>query len=245
MLRELRASLVITKNDIKVFYLRPPVILFGFAFPLFLFLSYSIGRGLPFEKLIPAWASISIFFASSNVAPASIPSERRIKTWERLLVAPITLTSILLGKALASMIFGVIIVSPPLLAGMMLLKAEISNPTLMLASIILSSITFSLFGLIFAAIPSEYPGEVMTPLNFIRLPLLFISGVFIPLNKLPYWARIISFLSPLTYSCDLFRSAANFNPYFNPALNIAALIFFAALFLAVSVKLHERTRWKD
>lgn len=40
-------------------------------------------------------------------------------------------------------------------------------------------------GILFASIPTGHPGEVITPFNFFRVPLMFVSGLFIPWKRCP------------------------------------------------------------
>ena len=48
---------------------------------------------------------------------------------------------------------------------------------------------------VFAAYPTESPGDIMSMLNVVRLPLLFISGVFIPLSSIPPFAQFVTIFS--------------------------------------------------
>jgi ABC-2 type transport system permease protein len=71
--------------------------------------------------------------------------------------------------------------------------------------------------------------------------VIFISGVFIPLNELPAWGQAIAYISPLTYFTDIARSCIQGQGHLPLALDFAALTAFTALFLVVAMKLHQRT----
>jgi ABC-2 type transport system permease protein len=75
----------------------------------------------------------------------------------------------------------------------------------------------------------------------IRFPVIFISGVFIPLDELPAWGQAIAYISPLTYFTDIARSCIQGMGHLPLALDFAALIAFTVLFLVVAMKLHQRT----
>ena len=77
--------------------------------------------------------------------------------------------------------------------------------------------------------------------NLVRVPLVFISGVFIPLEKLPNWGKVLSAFSPLSYSCELARYAMLGNGYFSPMLGLAVISAFIICFFAASVYLHKKT----
>jgi len=51
-------------------------------------------------------------------------------------------------------------------------------------------------GTLFASYPTESPGDIMSMLNMVRLPLVFISGVFIPLTSIPAYAQFVTYFSP-------------------------------------------------
>jgi ABC-2 type transport system permease protein len=76
----------------------------------------------------------------------------------------------------------------------------------------------------------------------IRWPLLFISGVFVPLAEMAPWARVLSFFSPLTYTQDLMNHAVLGLGYLSPWLDLALLPLLTLGFLAVAARLHHRSR---
>jgi ABC-2 type transport system permease protein len=75
----------------------------------------------------------------------------------------------------------------------------------------------------------------------VRFPVVFISGVFIPLDELPAWGRTIAYISPLTYFTDLARKLMQGQGHLPLVVDLLALIGFTAIFLIVAMKLHRRT----
>jgi ABC-2 type transport system permease protein len=75
----------------------------------------------------------------------------------------------------------------------------------------------------------------------IKFPLVFISGIFIPLEELPVWGRTLSSISPLTYFTDLVRFSLQGKNYFQIELDIMIIVAFAAIFLITAIKIHENT----
>jgi ABC-2 type transport system permease protein len=75
----------------------------------------------------------------------------------------------------------------------------------------------------------------------IKFPLIFISGVFIPIDELPVWGKALSSISPLTYFVDLARYSIRGTSYYPLAVDILALIAFTIGFLFVAMKIHEHT----
>jgi len=239
---EFKCSWAIAKKDMRAYYLKPSVLMFGIMFPVFMFLSFAVGRNVPPASLIPGLMAITILFSSSSIGPAVIPTERRTKTFERLISAPISFYTILVGKTLGGLIFSAAIAALPLVIGLAWLGTSIADPLALVTGVGLSSFSFSAMGIMFASYPTENPGDVMMMLNFIRLPLLFVSGVFIPIEAMPDWSRVVAFVSPLTYSNDLIRYGLEGSSYSSLMVDTALLVFSGALFLAVGMKLHERFR---
>jgi ABC-2 type transport system permease protein len=238
-LDEFRRSWTITVNDMRVYYLRPPSLMFGILFPLALFFSFSVGRRMPLERLIPVLSAQTVFWASSSIGPASIPMERRMRTFERFLSAPISLFSVLWGKAMGGMIFGIGVTIFSASAGIIWSGLNLVNPPALLLGIILSAATFSALGILFASIPTDSPGEIMMPFNLVRIPLMFVSGMFIPLNQLPELAVYAALFSPLTHTLDLARLGMGETSYFGWQINLLMLLVWTAVFLVIGRYFHR------
>lgn len=99
---------------------------------------------------------------------------------------------------------------------------------------------FATMGTLFASYPTESPGDIISMLNVVRLPLIFISGVFIPLDELPAAAQAIALLSPLTYGNDLIRAAFTAETHFSPVVDVAVLLAFILLFQFAANRLYRR-----
>jgi len=243
--REIRVAWAIAVKDMRTYYTKPPSLMFGILFPFSLFLSFSIGRNMPLATQIPILISQTLFFASSSIGPVVIPMERANQTFDRFLTSPVSLFSILLGKTLAGIIYGAGVSIIPVLVGIALFGSQIVNIGAMIACFALSSLAFSALGIMFASIPGQTPGQVMMPLNFVRIPLLFISGVFTPIGELPTWMQAVSMLSPLTHTVELARFASGGEAFFGPILNIAILSAYAAVFLFTGIRFHIMNQRKE
>ncbi len=230
-LDELSRSWAIAVKDMRIYYLKPSTLMFGVLFPFTLFLSFTVGRDIPIDRLVPMLVAQTVFWASSSVGPTSIPLERRLRTFERYLSAPLSLISLLFGKTLAGMIFGLSVSVLSLLIGIIALGATVTGFATLLISLALSSLVFSAMGIMFASIPTENPGDVMMPLTSVRIPLLFISGIFIPISQLPPVGQVAAFMSPLTHTLDLIRAGLGGQSNFGIAVNILILLLYIAAFM--------------
>lgn len=152
-------------------------------FPMFFFL-FAIGRDIPPVVLVPGFLAMTPFFSASSTGAMSVPTERKTNTYDRLLTAPFSPVSRLLGQTLAGFLFAVATLAIPLLIGVLWYGVDIVSVAALLTEICLASFGFSAMGIMFAAMPTDNPGDVMMVLNFVRLPLLFISGIFVPIDAI-------------------------------------------------------------
>jgi ABC-2 type transport system permease protein len=236
-----KQSLAIVEKNIRIYYSKGPVIIFGLLMPFFLFLSFYIGRNTPIEALIPGLLGMTTFFTASSVGPAIVPWEARAKTLERLISSPVSLRTIFLGDVLSSFVFGILVSAFPVAASL-LIGVGIANPLLLCFGLILSTFCFASFSILLSAYPpTDNPATIMMLSSMIKFPLVFISGIFIPIEELPVWGKTIAEISPLTYFTDLARYAIQGTSYFPIALDILALIAFTIAFLFVAIKIHEHT----
>jgi ABC-2 type transport system permease protein len=163
-------------------------------------------------------------------------------TYDRLLAAPMSLVTLLLGKTMVGAFFGAAVSLVPLLIGVLALDVSVASAGLLLAGIVLSSLAFSAFGIAFASIPTRSVGSIMMPSTLVRWPLMFISGIFIPLEEMAPWARALAYLSPLTYAQDLMNHAVLGHGFLNSWLDLVLLPLLLVLFLIPAARLHHRSR---
>ena len=131
-----------------------------------------------------------------------------------------------------------------ILVGILVLGGTISNLISLIFTVILGSLGFAGLGSIFSALPTDKPANVMMLSNLVRLPVIFISGVFVPVSSLPGWGKIISRLSPVTYVTDLMRFNFGHNHFFTVKTDYIILTLFTFLFLLMAIHFHKRTMIK-
>ncbi|MDD1656779.1 MAG: ABC transporter permease, partial [Methanomicrobiales archaeon] len=114
-----RRAWAIAKKDIRIYYLKGPVLIFGIFMPVFLFLAFFMGsRNLPFPFLYSGLLSMTLFFTATAVSPAIFPWEGSARTLERLASCPVTIPTIVLGDMIASLLFGIGVTAVALLLGL-------------------------------------------------------------------------------------------------------------------------------
>ena len=237
---QLRRSLVIARKDIRIYYSKGPVIIFGILFPVFLFLSFTIGRHLSVDFMIPGLLGMILFFTATSISPIVVPWEAQARTLERLMSCPVRIETIIIGDILASFAFGLGISLIPIILGLFL-GVTISSPLIFAIAVILAAFCFASLGTVFSIPPTNLPATVNMIAATVKFPVVFISGIFIPLDELPTWGQAIAHISPLTYFTDIARGCIQGRGHLPLAVDFGALIAFTFLFLLVAMKLHQRT----
>jgi len=239
---QVRAAWVITKKNARVYYLKPPVIIFGTIFPAFFFLAFATGHDAPVERLVPGVVVMALFFTASAVGPLVTPWERQARTYERLVTSPAALPAILAGDVLSGLLFGAVLTLVALVGALALTPARIVAPLELAAGWVLGAAAFSALGVMLSAPATEGPSQANLLSNLVRLPLIFVSGVFMPHASMPAWAQALSPISPLSYCADLVRVAFGGESYFSPVTDVIALVGFTTAFLVVAWFFHDRAR---
>ena len=239
---ELALAWAVTIKDMKVYYLKPGMIMFGFMMPFFMFFSFSVKREMAADQGVARLLALTVFFTAAAAGPFIIPLERRLGTYDRLLAAPMSLLTLLMGKTAVGAFFAILVSIFATVVGVLAFGVNITFPGLLAAGIVLSAFSFSALGLIFGSIPTRNPGDVQMPSTLLRWGLLFISGVFVPLVEMSAAARTLAYLSPLTYAQDLMNYAVLGASLFDPWLDLGVLLLTGVLFLLPSIKLHQRGR---
>jgi len=242
--RQGHGALVIVKKNALLYYLKPPVLIFGVLFPVFFFLAFKMGRPIAAENIVPGMVAMALWFTASAVGPLVTPWERRAKTYERLISTPVSIQAILVGDVVSGLIFGACLSVVPILLGLVLTDASIVCPAELASGIVLGSLSFATLGVLLAAPPASSPSNIMLLSNLVRLPLLFVSGVFLPIDRMPGWVRWISPVSPLSYAGDMIRSGFGQSAYFPAWLSPFMLVVFTIVLFWGAHAFHRRWRAK-
>lgn len=222
----------ILKKDVKNYYLKPPNISWGIIFPLSWTLMQLIrSPGGNILELLPGLISTSVLFGTTSMLAVTITFERSGKSFERLLLAPISLNLMVLAKIAGTVLFGIFNAFVPIVFASFFVDLSAVNWGIVLLSVFMIAISSSLMGLLIA-VSAEQVFEAQTLSNFFRFPMLFICGLFIPISKLPVFLRPLSYCLPLTYGNDLLKGAIVGSNTLSPILCFGMLIVFAlGLFL--------------
>ena len=234
-------ALAVAIKDARIYYVKPPVLIFGIFFPICLFCAFAIGRGISTAALLPGMLGMTLFFISSSSTPVIAPWETMTRTLERLVSTPAPIGVIVSGDIIAGFLYGICVSLLSLSAGVLIFGSTVMMPIILAIVIILSAFCFSSLGSLLSTLPTDSPANIMLLSNVVRLPLIFISGVFIPIDKLPGWGKIIAVFSPLTYTCDLARHALLGNGHYPISLGLLLLLAFTVTFFFISIQIHKKS----
>jgi ABC-2 type transport system permease protein len=208
-----------------------------------MFLAFAAGKLAAPGTLMPGLIAITTLFSASSIEPVSIPIERRTDTYDRLISAPISLNAVVLGESLSGFLYSVGIAFVVFVVGLIVLQTflvSLMSVVPLALGILLSSFCFATMGTLFAAYPTESPGDIISMVNLVRFPLIFISGVFIPLATLPMVGQAIAYFSPLTYANDLIQGAYIGKTHLDPLIDVAMLFVFILVFQVIANELYKR-----
>ena len=227
-------------KDIRTYYLKPPLISWGIMFPGVMIFAFYLKNPSGIHDLIPGLIAMTMLFGATSVEGVVITFERRVGSLERLLMAPLSITSLILGKILGGVLFGLVSGIIVLALGVVFLGAKVSGWINLAGIMVLSAFCFSALGA-FVSVAVKEVFEAMTLSNFFRFPMMFLCGVFFPLGALPVVLKPVAFLLPLTYAVDGLRNSLSVpGAVLGVSWNLVILLFFSLVVPIATVKTFNR-----
>lgn len=242
----LRGIFYIALKDMRTYYLKPPALSWGIVFPVAWILAFylrAVYLGSPsgFEELVPGLIAMTVLFSTTAVEAVVINFELRLGSFERLLLAPIGLPAVLMGKVLGGAIFGFLITAVITLGSVLTLGLYDINILYLLLILIPSLLVFSALGALLCVLVREV-FEAQTLANLPRFLMVFLCGVFYPISELPPVLKQIAYVLPLTYTVDGLKHAISVGEAASIAIqiDILVLIFIIPVLLFPATKLLAR-----
>jgi ABC-2 type transport system permease protein len=231
-------------KDMRTYYLKPPNISWGLIFPLawtgmfFIKSGSSLGN---IQTLLPGVVAISILFGTTSMLAVTVTFEKKNRSFERLLLAPIPLELLMLAKTSGAILFGVANAFVPVVMAAFLIDLSQVAWGAFIPAVFLIAVASTFLGLFIAVAVSEV-FEAQTFSNFFRFPMIFLCGLFFPIEKLPVFLKPISYALPLTYGADVLHGAVHGGHVVPFSLDLALLGAFCVGLFAVSLR-NIRRRW--
>ena len=234
---ELEGLMAILEKDLKAYYFKPPNISWGILFPLVLALSFSLRNPEGLIELAPGLIAMAVLFGTTSMEAIVITFEKRVGALERLFLAPISMSTIMLSKILGGTIFGLVISTVMTLLTTLILGAHVTNILGFIVILILTALVHSALGTLVAVSVKEV-FEAQTLSNYFRFPMIFICGVFLPLERMPVVLQYLARVLPLTYSVDAFRVLMGTGG--SIVFEVTALSLYTVLLITLSVRLLKK-----
>lgn len=230
-------------KDMRTYYMKPPNISWGLLFPLAWTGMFFIRSGSGLESipaLLPGVVALSILFGSTSVLAVTVTFEKKNRSFERLLLAPISFELLMLAKTSGAILFGVLNAFVPVLMASIFAELSPIDWRAFVPAVVLLSTASTFLGLFIAVAVSEV-FEAQTFSNFFRFPMIFLCGLFFPIERLPVFLRPLSYALPPTYGVDMLRGAVGGVHAMPYLLNLAALCVFCAGLFALSLRTIRRS----
>lgn len=234
-MNKLMAYWSILIKDMKNYYFKPPNISWGIIFPIswtLMFFMRSNGD-VDIRDILPGLMALSILFGTTSMLAVTITFERKSRSFERLLLAPISLNLLMLAKTTGAIFFGIINAFIPVLFASFIVDLSGVNWLTTFIGVVLIAITSTFLGLLIAVSVREV-FEAQTFSNFFRFPMMFLCGLFIPIENLPVFIQPLSYILPLTYGADMLKSSINSAGSINLWLSLLVLIGYAIALFRIS-----------
>jgi ABC-2 type transport system permease protein len=192
--------------------------------------------------IVPGLIMLSLLAQSISNASFGIYFPRFSGTIYEYLSAPVSAMEMVLGfvgaAATKSIIIGLII----LVTSALFVPLQIAHPVWMITFLLLTAITFSLFGFIIGLWADGFEKLQIIPLLVIT-PLTFLGGSFYPINILPPFWHTLSLFNPVVYLVSGFRWSFNEVSDVNIWISLGMTMFFLGLSL-VTISWMFRTGYR-
>ena len=251
---ELNAIYVIIARELKKFIREKSRLFSAIARPLLWLFIVGSGMsrlvprdlGVSYTQFIfPGILGMTILF-SSIFSSISIIWDKEFGFMKEILVAPVSRLSIVIGKALSgtivSTIQAVMILSFFPFLGLKLSILQIITVIFICASL---SFCISAFGIVLATFYDSYESFSVI-MNFIIMPMFFLSGAMYPVKLLPSILQFAAKLNPLTYGIDAIKHVllpgeiGSMGPDFSILTSVIVIVAASIAFVVISARAFER-----
>jgi len=209
-----RAIWVIAYRELLRFTQDRSRLLSSFAMPLLFLVIFGAGFNRIIGSMTPGVDFIQFMYPgiiamtvlmTSLTSGISVIWDREFGFLKEVLVAPLSRTGVVLGKVVGG--GGVAIVQGLIMLALAPLLGVSLTPLMVLKLIpllMVLSLTLSALGILLASRMRSQQGFQLV-MQLLIFPLIFLSGVFFPINNVPQWLEVISKINPVTYGVDAIR----------------------------------------
>jgi ABC-2 type transport system permease protein len=194
-----------------------------------------------FDFIAPGIMAMTVMMSVMTGLPVAISQEKEIGTMDGMMVAPVNRLSILLGKTLAQtargLIQGVIILG--LAIGIFGVAIQ-GSILLVFALLLLGVFSFVGLGIVITSFTKDQETAQMLMMT-LMFPMMFLSGVFFPIQQMPGFMQTIAHFLPLTYASDALRKVMVLGAGIPQITNeVIILIVFGIVMIAIALPVFRR-----
>ncbi len=198
------------------------------------------GQGSYIQFLAPGVIAMTVLF-TSIFSGIELIWDRQFGFLKETLVAPVPRLTIMIGRTLGgatvAMIQGIVVFAVCSLAGFR--ASGLAALPAALGFTALIALLFTALGTAIASVLQDFQGFQLV-MNFLVMPVFFLSGALFPLTHVPRLLAVIASVDPLAYGVDGLRSALIGVAHFGAAMDLAVLAVLSAIFLALGSYLFSR-----
>jgi len=194
-----------------------------------------------FQFLAPGMMMMVVMFSVMLGLPRAISHEKEAGTFDGILAAPTSRFSIILGKTIAQSARGIVQGAVVLLLGVVLFGVVIHGSVLLVLALLLLGI-FSFIGIGIAITAGAKDEETaQTFMMILQFPMMFLSGIFFPVEQMPIVLQYASKALPLTYAAQAMRKVMVLGAGIEDILlEIAVMSIFGIVMLSIAIPLFKR-----
>ena len=195
-----------------------------------------------FNFLAPGLMIMIVMMTVMTGIPEAISKEKEMGTFDGMLSAPISQVSIILGKTTALCARGFAQCILILVLAMIFFGVTIQG-SIMLAffMLILGIFSFIGVGIVAVSMSGDQASGTMI-VNLLMFPMMFLGGIFYPIQQMPWFMQDISKLIPLTYAADAMRKIMLLNANIGDVMTqILILVAFGVVTMAIAIPLFRKS----
>ena len=202
--------------------------------------------GMPYTQFIfPGILGMTILF-SSIFSSISIIWDKEFGFFKEILAAPVSRLSIVVGKGLSGTVVStlqalIVLLMYPLLG----FDLGIMQIVAVLVIALIMSFCIATFGILLASFYDSYESFSVI-MNFIVMPMFFLSGAMYPVKLLPAPLAFAAKLNPLTYGVDALKNIVfpleegPMSADFSLVTDVTVIVVLSIVFVMIGAKLFER-----
>jgi len=199
------------------------------------------GHSSYFDFIAPGIMAMTVMMSVMTGLPAAISQEKEVGTLDGMMVAPINRLSIIVGKTLAQTARGLLQGVLILILATLLFGVSIQGNILLVFGLLLLGVfSFVGLGVVLTSFAKDQETAMMVMMT-LMFPMMFLSGVFFPVQQMPWYMQTISKALPLTYVADALRKVMVLGAGIPQiTTELAVLIAFGVVMIAIAVPMFKR-----